>query len=148
MKTKNRVCAFNPETGTVYCFAGGCDVDYLDVIDFIMKMDNSSKHEALVKAKALIAGESVAVVAPKVKVAKRIRQQQPPPLWRSGFKKYVTALNKHQEVKAFCLTRCLDIEALSIGYKSRKTADKSAQGKADRWGRGCLIFPCATHQES
>ena len=27
------------ETGTVYCFAGGCSVESLDVIDFIMQKD-------------------------------------------------------------------------------------------------------------
>ena len=43
-----------PETNTVYCFAGGCEVNNLDAIDFIMKMDKSSKHEALLKAKGLV----------------------------------------------------------------------------------------------
>ncbi|MEL7428323.1 MAG: CHC2 zinc finger domain-containing protein, partial [Bacteroidota bacterium] len=42
------------ETNTVYCFAGGCEVSYLDVIDFIMKMDGSSKRAAIMKAKELV----------------------------------------------------------------------------------------------
>ena len=41
------------ETNTAYCFAGSCEVESVDVIDFIMKMDSCSKHEAIKKAKQL-----------------------------------------------------------------------------------------------
>jgi hypothetical protein len=40
-----------PETNTAYCFAGSCEVKSVDVIDFIMKMDSSTKREAILKAK-------------------------------------------------------------------------------------------------
>ncbi len=41
------------ETNTVYCFAGGCDMGSLDVIDFIMKKEEITKHKAIQKAKEL-----------------------------------------------------------------------------------------------
>ncbi|MEL7196446.1 MAG: CHC2 zinc finger domain-containing protein, partial [Bacteroidota bacterium] len=43
-----------PETNTVYCFAGSCKVDNLDVIDFVMQMDNSTKHTAIKKCERLL----------------------------------------------------------------------------------------------
>jgi DNA primase len=43
-----------PDTNTAYCFAGSCEVKSVDVIDFIMKMDNTTKREAILKAKDLI----------------------------------------------------------------------------------------------
>ena len=91
----------------------------------MMRMDNSSKHEALVKAKALINGESVAVVQAKTKAAKVNTAA-------ADFKKYVSALKKHEEALAFCKKRCLNVAALNLVIKGRKTVDK--------WGRGCLIF--------
>ena len=43
-----------PKTNTVYCFAGSCEVNNLDAIDFIMEMDKSDKHLALIKAKNIL----------------------------------------------------------------------------------------------
>ncbi len=44
-----------PETGTVYCFAGGCRTHgrSLDVIDLIKEAEGCTKHEAILKAKQL-----------------------------------------------------------------------------------------------
>lgn len=48
-----------PETGTVYCFAGGCRTHgkSLDVIDIIKEKEGCSKHEAILKAKTLAGAE-------------------------------------------------------------------------------------------
>jgi len=68
----------------VYCFEGSCEVSNLDVIDFIMQMDKSNKHEAIVKAKNLVGNASATTPAQK------------PTLKNTAaidFKNYVTALN-------------------------------------------------------
>jgi hypothetical protein len=52
-----------PETNTAYCFAGSCEVKSVDVIDFIMKMDSSTKREAILKAKSLIGQPEVSIPA-------------------------------------------------------------------------------------
>jgi DNA primase len=39
------------DTNTAYCFAGGCEVKNVDVIDFIMRMEKGTKREAILKAK-------------------------------------------------------------------------------------------------
>ena len=41
------------DTNTAYCFAGGCEVQSVDVIDFIMRMGRGTKREAILKAKEL-----------------------------------------------------------------------------------------------
>ncbi len=51
-----------PETNTAYCFAGSCEVKSVDVIDFIMKMEASTKREAILKAKDLI-GQPISLPA-------------------------------------------------------------------------------------
>jgi DNA primase len=51
-----------PETNTAYCFAGSCEVQSVDVIDFIMKMDSSTKREAILKTKDLI-GQPISLPA-------------------------------------------------------------------------------------
>ena len=44
------------DTGTVFCFSGNCKHGNkaIDVIDFIMLQENSSKHQAILKAKELL----------------------------------------------------------------------------------------------
>ena len=46
------------ETNTAYCFAGSCKIESLDTIDFILKMEKGTKHEAIQKAKSLIGNSS------------------------------------------------------------------------------------------
>ena len=42
-----------PDTNTAYCFAGGCEVESVDVIDFILHMEKCDKRAAIFKAKEL-----------------------------------------------------------------------------------------------
>ena len=51
-----------PDTNTAYCFAGSCEVKSVDVIDFIMRMDGTTKREAILKAKDLI-GQPISLPA-------------------------------------------------------------------------------------
>jgi DNA primase len=55
-----------PETGTVYCFAGGCPTHgrSLDVIDIIKEKEGCTKHEAILKAKQLAGDEPKPVQKP------------------------------------------------------------------------------------
>ncbi|MEM9549511.1 MAG: CHC2 zinc finger domain-containing protein, partial [Bacteroidota bacterium] len=43
-----------PKTNTWTCFSSNCDAGSGDVIDFIMRMEKSTKHEAIQKAKMLL----------------------------------------------------------------------------------------------
>ena len=103
-----------PKTNTAYCFAGGCSVESVDVIDFILNMEKSSKHEAIKKAKSLC--------NPQTKVM-TVEEE---------FTTYRKSLQTHKVSQEYCESRKLDWRVLEIGYKSRRATD--------RWGRGCIIF--------
>ncbi len=113
------------ETNTVYCFAGSCDIESLDVIDFIMTQEKVSKGAAITKAKSLCGS------LPKLPS----RQLNAPAVAHPAheFRSYHKSLHAHKLSQEYCESRCLDWHQLEIGYKSRKSSD--------RWGRGCIIFP-------
>ena len=115
-----------PETNTAYCFAGSCDIESLDVIDFILKMEKSTKREAIQKAKSLSNYES-----PKSYTTNY--PTMPQPNHSELFKTYQKSLHNHKLAQQYCQDRALSWRQLEVGYKSRKTPDK--------WGRGCIIFP-------
>ena len=117
------------ETNTVYCFAGGC-IGSVDVIDFIMKKESISKHAAILKAQVLCnAPLKVSTVS---KISTTPMSQDKPSL-SERFSSYQSSLKRNTKAQAYCDSRSLDWQALTIGYKSQKTAEK--------WGRGCIIFP-------
>jgi DNA primase len=117
-----------PETNTAYCFAGSCEVKSVDVIDFIMRMDGTTKREAILKAKDLI-GQPVSIPAQV--------PAKPKPATLDAKTIYTASLDtmkKHAAAKTYCEGRGLKYyDFLGIGYKSQKTKDK--------WGRGCIILP-------
>lgn len=60
-----------PETNTVFCFSSNCKLHgkAIDQIDFIKHSENCTKHEAILKAKAMIpkgSGQFGKTVIPKV----------------------------------------------------------------------------------
>lgn len=66
IKNKQCLCPFHddktpsmqvyPDTNTVYCFSGNCSKSGkpIDVIDFIMYKESVTKHQAIIKAKAMV----------------------------------------------------------------------------------------------
>ena len=113
------------DTNTAYCFAGGCAVESVDVIDFIMHKEGCDKRAAIMKAKELcsqpVVTASAAPVATEVLDVAAI------------YARSAEAIKKHAAAKAYLAERGLNWEHLNVGYKSRKTPEK--------WGRGCVIFP-------
>ena len=104
------------DTDTVYCFAGSCEVNNLDVIDFIMKMEKSSKHEALLKAKSLISG---AITKSQTKLTfpntnSKMKKENP----SLQFNRYLKSFTAHREAQAYCERRGLNPLLVEIGYKS------------------------------
>ena len=114
------------KTNTVYCFAGSCKVESLDVIDFIMFMEKLTKREAILKAKNLCNISSIKI-SPKPTI--QMKKENP----QTSFKRYHKSLHNHKPAQEYCESRCLDWRLLEIGYKSRQTVTK--------WGRACIIFP-------
>ncbi|NRA49481.1 MAG: toprim domain-containing protein, partial [Phaeodactylibacter sp.] len=115
-----------PETNTVYCFAGSCKVDNLDAIDFVMQMNNSTKHAAIEKCKKLLGDQG------EVPVMETVVKPAPLPL-NDEMNRYLKAFARHKKARDYAFVRVLTAPGLEVGYKSQKAKD--------RWARGCLIFP-------
>jgi DNA primase/energy-coupling factor transporter ATP-binding protein EcfA2 len=120
-----------PETNTAYCFAGSCEVKSVDVIDFIMRMDGTTKREAILKAKDLIDLPLLSLPAqPPKGEADQLKILDAKAIYTASLE----TMKKHTAAKAYCEGRGLKYhDFLGIGYKSQKTGDK--------WGRGCIILP-------
>ncbi|MGK0366313.1 MAG: DNA primase, partial [Saprospiraceae bacterium] len=118
-------------TNTVYCFAGSCEIKNLDAIDFIMKKENCTKHEALKKAKSFINEALPQINFPKeITMTKTNKSKE--------FTRYQKSLLTHEAAQTYLKSRKLDWQKLEIGYKSRKTKEP--------WGRACIIFPLKNEQ--
>src|SRR5690606_38376856 len=89
-----------------------------DVIDFIMRKEKCTKHEAILKAKEL-AGYS-----------------KPEPPYEKLFKTFLTNVKKADKAQAYLKERGLNPERIGIGYNNTT------------WGqmRYCLIFPLKSKQ--
>ena len=64
-----------PKTNTWTCFSSNCAAGSGDVIDFVMKYEKLSKHEALKKCKELIGVTAAKIIPP----SKPLRYQNPAP---------------------------------------------------------------------
>jgi energy-coupling factor transporter ATP-binding protein EcfA2 len=126
-------------TNTVYCFAGSCEIKNLDAIDFIMKKESCTKHEALQKAKTFIS-EALEVQS---KINFPIQTISKDTMTKTTnkskeFTRYQKSLLTHEAAQTYLKSRKLDWQKLEIGYKSRKTKEP--------WGRACIIFPLKNEQ--
>jgi DNA primase len=96
------------KTHTAYCFSSNCKTHgrSLDVIDFILHMENCSKHEAIEKAKALLGGGSEAVQLSKAAVLLKM------------FTYFRNAVHNSRPAQEYLRGRGLDHSKLEIGYNS------------------------------
>lgn len=116
------------KTGTVYCFSSNCPTHgkALDVIDFIGHKEGCTKHEALLKAQALIGN-------PLPGSSASLPEEQKPAAatdYDSLFRGFMASLKKSPGANAYCAKRVLN-PAIGIGY--------NATGWAHL--KHCLIFP-------
>ncbi|MCP4443200.1 MAG: toprim domain-containing protein, partial [Aureispira sp.] len=132
------------ETGTVYCFSGNCKTHgkSLDAIDFIMKKEGCTKHEALLKAKTFLGYVKPTKVSDTLSLTK-------------VFKSFQNGLEQTKKAQSYLKTRALQAER--IGYNGGQLHHRKSEEfiqslvklglltiteKSRRvWGKGCLIFP-------
>ena len=104
------------KTHTCYCFSTNCRTHgkAIDVIDFVMHKEDCSKHEAILKAKALINGEKTATIgaAPKTETGQRIR------LLTNMFTYFKNAVHNSKPAKEYLEKRGLDFTETEVGYNS------------------------------
>ncbi|MEO0639417.1 MAG: CHC2 zinc finger domain-containing protein, partial [Bacteroidota bacterium] len=119
-----------PKTNTAFCFAASCNIQSVDVIDFIMNIQQCSKHQAILYAKDLCANHQPSnQLLHNMTTHNQLAEQ---------FNTYRKALQRHKLAQQYCQDRKLDWKSINIGYKSRRSPD--------RWGRGAIIFPLLDQQ--
>jgi len=96
-----------------------CEVKNLDVIDFIMKKENSTKHQAIIKAKSLCNHQVDLFSKSPTKMTNELSSNP-----SNSFKRYHKSIHQHKLAQEYCEMRCLDWRVLEVGYKSRKTSEK------------------------
>ena len=106
------------KTNTYTCFSSNCDAGSGDVIDFIMNMDKSSKHEAIQKAKVLLGKNTI-----QKKERESIQNLD------QIFSRLKTNYKQSRKAQAYAQSRM--IQNIEIGYN------------AGSWPnlKNCLIFP-------
>jgi DNA primase catalytic core len=157
-----------PDTNTAYCFSSNCPTHgkSMDVIDFIMNKENTSKHEAIIKAKALLGD-----VPEPIKNNMPMKEKTPvdSDFLEKMFTLFKTGLQKNDISSNYLMSRCLtpssaggEGEGLEIGYNSGQfysgehknenlinqcleaglLIDKGLKSKAyNIFGNKCIVFP-------
>jgi len=106
------------KTHTAYCFSSNCKTHgkSLDVIDFIMHMENSTKREAILKAQSMITGntESGTTTATKPLTEELTRIA----VLTKMFTYFKNAIHNSKPAKEYLESRCLDFTKTEVGYNS------------------------------
>ncbi len=113
-----------PKTNTWTCFSSNCDAGSGDQIDLIMKMENCTKHEAIMKAKTLLGHTIIKEVKTKSTTN-----------YEKLFRQLKMNFKSGQAVK-YLQHRNLDRKKIEIGYN------------ANTWSylKHCIIFPLRNEQ--
>ena len=129
-----------PQTNTWTCFSSKCSAGSGDQIDFIMKYEKTSKHEALLKATELAGTSTSLSGSPAVLNRTAVLTKY--------YQGSLHAMERSQKGRDYAAARGLDHERLKIGYCGYgvgKTWEKDLQDLAGKMGlynlRNCLIFP-------
>lgn len=155
-----------PKTNTWTCFSSNCSAGSGDQIDFIMKKEGTTKHEAILKAKELIGCNGRPILhQPKVKPESiELTHEQRTKVLSESFTHFVRSLNaKPEKAIQYLKSRKLDYKKLSVGYdagtlhKVTGITERQKQFylqagllKPDKFGRensyytrfnGCIVFP-------
>ena len=99
------------KTQTCYCFSANCSTHgkSLDVIDFIMYMEKSTKHEAIKKAESFITGGGAATAQQPLSRTAMLTKM---------FTYFRNALPSSKPARDYVESRSLDREKLEVGYNS------------------------------
>ena len=106
-----------PETNTVFCFSGSCEKNgkSIDVIDFIMYQENSTKSEAIEKAGQLL-GEVKPKKQTKPAVSEKPTNKGRIALLSKVFEEAEGSLKRSIKAKAYCEAR--NISNIGVGFFS------------------------------
>lgn len=115
------------KTHTCYCFSTNCPTHgrAMDVIDFILHKEGCTKHEAILKAKAMVEGTacpdlSGAVATPQNGAGKPGREKgaERSDLLEQVFTYFKNGVHNSGPAKEYLAGRCLDYTRTEVGYNS------------------------------
>ncbi|MBL4754725.1 MAG: toprim domain-containing protein [Flavobacteriales bacterium] len=135
-KDKTPSLQLYPETNTWTCFSSNCRAGSGDVIDFIMKHDKTTKHQAILKAKALLGTASKATPLPAVPATTPPVDPDDPKEYlpriatvKKVFTSFSLGIHTCNQAKEYVKKRNLDRTLLEIGYNSGKYHYKHRDNK-------------------
>ncbi|MBX9853170.1 MAG: DNA primase, partial [Cytophagaceae bacterium] len=98
------------KTHTAYCFSANCTTHgkSLDVIDFIMNMEKSNKHQAIKKAQELITGTATPAT----------QEQTRTTILTKMFTYFKNSVHNSKPARDYIESRNLDYTKLEIGYNT------------------------------
>ena len=133
-KDKTPSLQIYPKTNTWTCFSSNCNAGSGDQIDFIMKYEKISKHEAIMKAKQMLGYEQETSLD-KIAILTKYYQGS------------VHSMQRSKKGRAYAESRNIDAEKLKIGfcgYDVGKTWNEQLKKNAEKLGlfkiKNCLVF--------
>ena len=132
-KDKTPSLQIYPQTNTWTCFSTNCNAGSGDEIDFIMKYEKISKHEAIMKAKEMLGFQSP---TPIDKIA----------ILTKYYQTTLSSMHRSSKGKAYAEGRGLGIDKVGYcTYELGKTWNDGLRKNAEKLGllkiKNCLIFP-------
>lgn len=112
-----------PETGTWTCFSSNCKAGSGDQIDFIMKYEKITKHEAIIKARSLISPGEIKLSSGVNNPDITVTSNDPESLSRIAvltkiFGSFLNGMSRSQPGRQYAVSRGLDPDSLDIGFNS------------------------------
>jgi len=136
-KDKTPSLQIYPNTNTWTCFSSNCNAGSGDAIDFIMKYEKVSKHEALIKASQMVGGE----IKPSTDLGRTA-------ILTKYYQGSLHSMQRSKKGKEYAISRNLDADKLKIGfcgYEVGKSWSEKLQANAKGIGlfkiKNCIIFP-------
>ena len=133
-KDKTPSLQIYPDTNTWTCFSSNCNAGSGDQIDFIMRYEKISKHEAIMKAKQMLGYEQETSLD-KIAILTKYYQGS------------VHSMQRSKKGRAYAESRNIDVEKLKIGfcgYDVGKTWNEQLKKNAEKIGlfkiKNCLVF--------
>ena len=108
------------KTHTAYCFSSNCPTHgkSLDVIDFIMYKEKCTKHEAILKAQAMISGDVPEKVASQKLDKPATTTEERAALLNKMFTYFRNAVSNSKPAQEYLQSRKLDFTKIEVGYNS------------------------------
>ncbi len=102
------------KTQTAYCFSSNCKTHgkSLDVIDFVMHKENTTKHEAILKAQEILGNNQ----EPKGKNTKEVQSREQ--FLGNIFQYFKNSVHSSKPAQDYLQTRNLDFKKIEVGYNA------------------------------